>query len=236
MQFEIQVINSVMVNSLPFASFNDVKAYNSMSKTSQSKFYADLVQSFIKIVDKKAVYYYNTISKLWTSIDDMVYYNFVTDFFDESSKKLKNIKRDINAEYEGDLKTINTLIGLFDNKVYVNDIIDRSYSRLYDSAFLANLDNVRYYFPIQKGKMINCKTLELYDRTESDYFSYESPVDFIDGPTPNADRFFNEVMPNETSREYLRTVLGYTLTTETCARVFLFGMEKDLMQNHLLPD
>ena len=133
-------------------------------------------------------------------------------------KKVKIIKRDI--EDEDDLKSLKLLIGLLDNKVYMTEIIDRSYSRLFDADFLASLDNVRYYFPIQNGKKINFKTLEVCDRTENDYFSYESPVDFLKGSTPNADLFFSQVMPDELNREYFRKVLGYTLTTETCARVF----------------
>lgn len=225
MEFSNQVINNVILKAFPFTTLQDVKNYNFMSKTAQSRYFAELVISFIKIIDKKAVYYYNTTSKLWLLIDyDTEYYNFVADFCEESSKKVKLIKRDI--EDEDDLKSLKVLIGLLDNKVYINEIMDRSYSRLFDSQFVATLDNVKYYFPIKNGKKINFKTLKVYDRTEADYFSYESPVDFIDGPTPNADLFFGQVMPNEANREYLRTVLGYTLTTETCARVFFIWYGK----------
>jgi putative DNA primase/helicase len=52
------------------------------------------------------------------------------------------------------------------------------------------------------------------------FFSFESPVSFTDGPTPNADKFFEQIIPDLENREYLRKVLGYTLTGETSARVF----------------
>jgi P4 family phage/plasmid primase-like protien len=220
MENKTVVFNNVALKAIPFASFEDVKKYNAMSKTSQSKYYSELVQSFIKIVGKEAIYYFNITTKIWTIINDKEYSNFVSDFFDESSKHLKNIKKNINAEYEADLKMISSLISSFDNSNYMDNIIERSYSRLYDKNFLANLDNVKEFFPIKNGKKINLRTLEIFDRTDSDFFSYESPVDFLDGETPNADRFFEQVMPNEANREYLRKVLGYSLTTETCARVF----------------
>ena len=43
-------------------------------------------------------------------------------------------------------------------------------------------------------------------------------------------------MPDEKNREYLRSVLGYTLTSETSAQSFLFGTEKGQMAKVLLQD
>jgi P4 family phage/plasmid primase-like protien len=76
------------------------------------------------------------------------------------------------------------------------------------------------YFPIKNGKKICLKTLKVTERTENDYFTFESQVEFIQGETPNADKFFGQLMQNEQNREFLRKVLGYGLTGETCARKF----------------
>ena len=109
---------------------------------------------------------------------------------------------------------------------YVDDIIRRSFSLLLDKEFLINLDSVSSLFPIKNGQKIDLKTLEISERTINDYFSYESNVEFIHGETPHADIFFNQVMPNIEDREYLRKVLGYTLTGETCARSFFIWFGK----------
>jgi hypothetical protein len=50
------------------------------------------------------------------------------------------------------------LIDLFNNKVYMNDIIDRIHSRWLDTDFIVNLDSQPFYFPIKNGKKINLKT------------------------------------------------------------------------------
>ena len=116
---------------------------------------------------------------------------------------------------------------------YVDDIIRRSFSLLLDKEFLINLDSVANLFPIKNGQKIDLKTLEISERTINDYFSYESNVEFIHGETPHADIFFNQVMPNNEDREYLRKVLGYTLTGETCARSFFIWFGKGSNANHL---
>ena len=98
---------------------------------------------------------------------------------------------------------------------YIKDIIERLFSNLYDKDFITKLDDCKDHLPIKNGLKINFRTLEQSERTINDYFSYESPVEFINGPIPNADKFLNEIMPNKNAREYLRKVLGYTLTAET---------------------
>jgi hypothetical protein len=50
------------------------------------------------------------------------------DLFDETAKKIKRIKK--NEEIDEEVsKYTNKLIDLFNNKVYMNDIIDRIHSR-----------------------------------------------------------------------------------------------------------
>ena len=220
------IIENIEIKSLPFENINDVNKYRFLSKTSQSKFISKQLKDFIKIVDKTTVYYYNKNTKLWVNVDEQVYINYMYDLFDETAKKIKKIKKADEEIDEEVIKYTNKLIELFDTKNYMNDIIDRIYSRLLDSNFIVKLDSQPYYFPIRNGKKINLKTLATSERTINDYFTYESLVDYIPGELPNAEKFFNQVMPNKENREYFRKVLGYSLTIEMCARVFFIWYGK----------
>jgi hypothetical protein len=43
------------------------------------------------------------------------------------------------------------------------------------------------------------RTLEITDRTKENYFTFESPVDYVT-TTPNAEKFFKEVFTSRSSR------------------------------------
>src|ERR1700741_1748295 len=79
--------------------------------------------------------------------------------------------------------------------------------------------------PILGGKKINLRTLEITDRVKEDYFSFECPVTYVKS-TPNADKFFKQVMPKKANRKYLRTVLGYSLTGDMGGRCYFIWYGK----------
>ena len=81
------------------------------------------------------------------------------------------------------------------------------------------LDSKEDYLPIKNGKVINLRNLEIRDRKYDDFFSYESPVDYVKS-TPNANKFFEQLQPKKDNRELLRKILGYNLTGDTKARKF----------------
>ena len=89
-----------------------------------------------------------------------------------------------------------------------------------DEKFVLNLDNSINFFPIKNGRKLNFKTMITSERTKNDNFTYESNVNYIEGDISNADKFFSQIMPNKENREYLRKVLGYTLTADVSARSF----------------
>ena len=92
------------------------------------------------------------------------------------------------------------------------------------------LDSSKECFPIKNGRKINFRTLEISSRTNLDFFTFESPVEFLEN-TPNADKFFEQLFDNKENREYVRKVMGYNLTAETFCQVFLFGMDSVQMVN-----
>jgi phage/plasmid-associated DNA primase len=62
--------------------------------------------------------------------------------------------------------------------------------------------------------------LEITDRTYHDYFTYYSPVDYITDKLPHAEKIFKQIQPAKANREYLKKVLGYSITGRTEARNF----------------
>jgi len=214
------VYNNFYIKTLPFETIDDVNNFRRMTRTSQAEYLANQIYSNIKIIDKHNVYYFNTNNKLWVLISEIEYINFITKLFNESILLIIQMKRNTIDLAEDLNKELIKLCGLFDNITYIKDIIERLYSNLYDKDFKIKLDDSKDHLPIKNGLKINLKTSETTERTINDYFSFESPVSFTDGPTPNADKFFEQVMPEYENREYLRKVLGYSLTGETSARVF----------------
>ena len=101
---------------------------------------------------------------------------------------VKNSKDEIDKYI---LKQIEKLCHEFDQDSYHKKIINRSITSIYDIQFLSKLDNNADFLPINNGKKINLKTLEITDRTYHDYFTYFSPVDYIStDKLPHADKFF----------------------------------------------
>ena len=44
-------------------------------------------------------------------------------------------------------------------------------------------------------------------------------------------KFFKQIQPKKVNREYLRKILGYSITGRTEARVLLFGTDLVVMKN-----
>ena len=64
------------------------------------------------------------------------------------------------------------------NSLGCKNIFTKACVLLEDNSFLEQLNTNIYNLPIKGGKIINVKTLEVRDRLQSDYFSYECPVSF----------------------------------------------------------
>ena len=213
-----QIINNVSTKCINFTSLEEIIKFKGLTRTGQSKQIAELISPFIKIIDKKVIYYFSITKRLWLEINETQYNNFINDFIEETNKTIKIIKS--NTDDDTTNKLLKKVIDELDNKNYIMDIIDRMYSRLYDANFITLTDNCKPYFPIKDGRKINLKTLEISERTCDDYFTFESNVEYLPDEIPNAEKFFKQIIPNELNREYLRKVLGYSITSETCARVF----------------
>lgn len=213
------IIENFEITSFGFKTLQEVNDYRFMTITSQSNYFAKLIFEYYKVISKDIIYYYNKTSKLWVEVDKNQYDAFVFEFYDNSTKDIKKVLKstqDIDEQVE---KKIKELISQFDKTSYINNIIDRSFSKLYDTQFITKLNDNPEYLPIKNGRKIHLVTLNITSRTHKDYFTYESPVDFVKD-TPNADKFFSQIQPKKENRELLRKVLGYSITGDTKARKF----------------
>ena len=216
------VIDCILTKSFPFKTIDNVYKFTKLSITQQSNYFSNFIKNNIKKISKDTLFYYNDIDKLWTEIDKSQFDDFVYNFFDNTATAIKVLLKNSKEEVdEYILKEIKASVKLYDKKTYITDIILRSITNLFDKQFITILDSNPDFLPINNGKKINLKTLEITDRTYNDYFTYYSPVDYItDKLLPNAEKFFKQIQSKKVNREYLRKILGYSITGRTEARVF----------------
>lgn len=215
------LINNVELKNFDFKNINDITNYMYKTKTSQSSYFSSTVSKHFKVVGEKNVYYYNSKTKLYTSVDKAQFEGYIYSFFDNTSKLIKRILKDTDDLNDAIEKSIKDLCKEFDKESYISTIIKRSYTNLYNGDLISQLNSQSHIFPIKGGKKINFKTLEVSERTKDDFFDYESPVDYLaDSELKNAEKFFSQVMTNPVNKKFMQRVLGYSITGETMARKF----------------
>lgn len=214
-----------------FKNLKEIKAFIELRKTDTSNYFANLVKDSIKIIGKELdVYYYNSNTFLWCCVTKEVYESSIADYFNDISKTLFKCfqKFSILAE-DADVEEIEKIAKLrkavqkkqddLDSTTYIKTIVDRSTGKLQDNAFATKLDSAHDYLPIRNGKKICLINGKIEDRTKEDLFTFECDCEIVD-ETPQADKFFSQVMPDKLEREYLRKVLGYLVTGSMDARNF----------------
>ena len=189
---------------------------------------------------------WNDETKLWVHFDEAVTESIsdvLNEYFEDqitilehakSSDLLKNnteaqecIKRNI-----ADLTTSLTKIMNYKSLVNIWRLAKR---RLIDTTFQAKINNYEYLLPIDGGKKINLKTLEITPRTIDDYFDHELKVNFTTDPAELTliDNFMMEIMdihednvdefPNHNQRaefEAFQVNLGYCISGCNKKKVF----------------
>ena len=208
------VIDCILTKSFLFKTIDNVYKFTKLSITQQSNYFSDFIKNIIKQISDNTLFYYDDIDKIWTDINLKQFDIFVYNFFDNTATDIKTLLKNSKEEVdEYIIKEIKTSIKLYDKKTYITDIVKRSITNLFDKQFLTVLDSNPDFLPINNGKKINLKTLEITDRTYYDYFTYFSPVDYIsDEKLPHADKFFKQIQPKKVNREYLRKILGYSIS------------------------
>jgi len=201
--------------------------------------------------NSKSVYYmayrFDTKLKLWLiSSSTHVCQNITSILEPIISNKIKKIEKEIynlsNIENNEDLKKNknvikkleeqkNTLCKVF-SKIHSNNGLECIYSQvktlIENKQFEDVINACVYELPVKNGKVINFKTLEVRDRTVSDYWSFECPVSYNPNSNcKNAIEYFESLTKVKGSNlvrkdyyEYMINVLGYSLTKEVGEQSF----------------
>ena len=90
----------------------------------------------------------------------------------------------------------------------------------WDMQFFGFLNSCAHVVPIKGGKIINLKTLDVYDRTRLDLFDYECVVNYSpDAEVDVPSKFLMSIANNDADlADYLRRFFGYCLTGEVTDR------------------
>jgi P4 family phage/plasmid primase-like protien len=218
---------NMISKGLQFNSLKEIKKFIHMSTQAQSCAYVEAVKEDIVIIGKEQeTYYYNTITRLWECCSREKYCSFVPDFYEQSSNNLREAFNKYSKELDDDdeekkrlSKEVTVMREVFDKDVYHASIIKRTTGKLQNNQFVKLLNMNAYLFPIMGGKTINLQTKEISDRKKTDYFTFESPVEYLT-KTPNADKFFRQVFPDRENYNYVKMSFGYMITGDTSAHVF----------------
>lgn len=215
------IIDTCSLSLFGFKNITEVSKFRLLPRTAQSNYLTKYISPCIRAMNNKDIlYFFNVKTGTWVLVDKPQYENYIYDFLLNSATKIKKIMKREEVEDDIIVKT-RGLCDMFDNRAFIDDLIKRSFTKLYDTTFLPLLNASKNYLPIKGGKKINLETLEVSERLVTDYFTYECPVDYLkDSATPNAEKFFTQLFPNKENREYVRKVLGYQLTADTSAQVF----------------
>ena len=166
--------------------------------------YVKLCCENVKIINKKPLiaYMWNEKSKLWLEADEyqisQPIYNVLLKYFKELLSKDADLYLLVKEALGCDDK-----LRKIKNQVY--NIIDKD-----DTFDILKLNKSTYELPIENGKKINLKTLEVVERKITDYFSFELNVDFM-GDKYNkikVETFMNDVYKkyDDTTKELITDI------------------------------
>ena len=185
----------------------------------ESNYFYNKIKKYFNVVDGNILYYYNSQTKLWKKINKSQFHTYCFNYFNNSIVKVKQIRN--KEDDDVCLKKLNQIIIKFGSDTkYINEIVTRCYTNLISEDFMPLINANHNVLPIKNGKKIDLRTLKISDRTPDDIFTEECEVEYLTGETPNADKFFKQLQPDEDKREYVRKILGYNLSGWMFLRCF----------------
>jgi len=194
------------------------------SQDSAAKLFCKEYINRIFITDNKyEPYIYDEITALWVQ-KDKKHYTFIIGIFLE---KMINIERERLSTkensnyYQKELDRFELKMG---NISFKKGVWEHCCTIFYESQFLKRLDSIDYLLPIQNKQVVDLRTGMCEDRKLEHYFTFECSVNMLEGETPNADKFFAQVMNNNLEAiKYFQKCMGYCITGETkskCSFIF----------------
>lgn len=220
--------HEIIFPEIELNTINDIQKFVNLSKTDFADYYYRIAKDEIKVIGKEQdIYYYDNIKRLWLCASNEVYVASFAKYCNNIAHKLKtnytNLTDAMSKIELKDLtltqKEINEKCKDLDSTSYLKAIVDRSTGFLQNNEFAKLLNSNPDYLPIKNGNKICLRDGNISMREKTDFFSFECNVEKVE-ETPNAEKFFRQVMPKKVNREYLRDCLGYMLTGNMDARCF----------------
>ena len=163
-------------------------------------------------------YYFNQMRNLWEKKENGQFVFQVSSFLEVQLRLLIN---KLSMDKKSSDKSIEAAKILKKVRTYkhAESVWRLARTELIDKDFQKKMNSPSHLLPLQKGRVIDLRTLEVRLRKKDDYFDFELPFEFLKSPLPNADKFFREIMNNDNDVvNYLQTILGYCITGETDLR------------------
>lgn len=173
-------------------SVKDLISTISKSQSGYADLFVDVYgRKHVKIISCKPFfgYIWNDKTVLWIPINSSTYLckivsNILVNHIEE---QLKIIKELLKVEDTGLTTSCKATIHLFQKEInnicnihYIEAIIKFSTPSLLDNNFQTFINNYEAILPISEGRKINLRTLEITDRTISDFFDSELSVTYTD--------------------------------------------------------
>jgi P4 family phage/plasmid primase-like protien len=187
-----------------------------------AKIFVEHQSKFIRIISKDGGgYMFNQMTQLWQMRDVSHFPRFVADFLDIHLTDVIQKQRDSGQKDMDKYKALLKVQTQICNIQFCESIFKAAKPHLIDWEFMGKLNGQAHLLPIRGCKVIDLRTLEVRYRTVDDMFDFEIDAGIKTGATPNADKFFREVMNNDAEvLEYVQTNLGYCMTGNMEQRCF----------------
>lgn len=202
------------------------------NETNFAKLYIRLNKDNVKCIDMKNKVLYVCENGLWKmNVGGACIRNCITDtfehIFDEALKIYQDKNRNENTETERKIVDIKYRLGTTSFK---QNVLTEIMSLTYDDKFVDKLNRKIDYLPVKNG-LLNINTLQIEERKNEDYFTYECNAGFIpydenDEQFKFVDKYFNDLFcDNQETKKCVIDILKSCLTGRTLRYIyFLTGV------------
>jgi len=204
-----------LIDNIKIDEFQDL--YN--GDIGHARFFVDYKKDDIKLASLSGEgYSFNQINNLWEKKENGQFVLEVSSFLETQLKILINTLVGEKKDSDKLIEAIKILKKARTHK-HADSVWRLARADLIDKDFQKKMNSIPNLLPLTKGQVIDLKTLEVRLRRKTEYFDFELPYYLLKTPLKNANKFFGEIMNNDSdAMNYLQTVLGYCLTGETDLR------------------
>ena len=186
------------------------------------------LKPYVKCVDIKhsKIYCWDINTLLWEqgtleTLINIIMYRVRPDINNIKLKVRKYLQENENEKERDKIEILEKKLMILDQKLgncpFCTDIAKLLKVRLYDETFLEKLDNNNDILAVKKGQVIDLKTGVARKRVQTDYCSFECPIEYKpEARSEIVEKFLNDITLNRNDlKDYLQYILGYCLTGKT---------------------